>query len=130
MFLFRKKKAKHIILGEKGEKIAVKLLKKLGFKILCKNYKAGKKEIDIIALDGLVLCFVEVKTREENPFSRPADAIGDDKRNNLNIAAKHYLYKIDKPTVRYRFDAIEVICEKSKLKELKYYPNAFMPRSY
>ena len=67
-------------LGQKGEKLALGFLKKRGYKILQTNFHSRFGEIDIIAVDNSnshdpVLAFIEVKTREDNQFGTPQEAI-------------------------------------------------------
>lgn len=92
-------------LGEKGEKLAVKHLKKLGYKILERNYKNAFGEVDIIAKRGDVLSFCEVKTRLSDSFGAPSEAVDRKKRMRYIKAAQKFAqggeYVI-------RFDIIEV----------------------
>ena len=98
-------------IGNKGEKIAVKSLKKEGYKILERNYVAFSSEIDIIAENKTTLAFIEVKTRtvgKENPReARPASAVTPDKQRKIINAAKCYIatHRAEK---RISLDVIEV----------------------
>ena len=81
--------------GSWGEKIAAKFLKKRGFFLLGRNLRFKYKEIDIVALEGRELVFVEVKTRHQNlskDFSA-LSAIDDDKISNLTKAAENFIKK-------------------------------------
>lgn len=62
-------------LGAEGEEIAIKLLENQGYKILQKNFRCKIGEIDIVALEGKTLVFVEVKTRWTKEFGLPEEAI-------------------------------------------------------
>ena len=103
--------------GDRGEDAAVAYLKKNGYRILARNYTAGRREIDIIASNREYLAIVEVKTRtysKENSerFGRPALAVDADKRRNLLVAAR--IYAEEHPTKkRLRFDVIEVYFDES-----------------
>lgn len=92
-------------LGEKGEKLAARYLKKHGYKILEKNYKSHFGEIDIIAKRGDVLSFCEVKTRLNDNYGAPSEAVGAQKRQRYINAARSY--HTDGEYV-IRFDIIEV----------------------
>lgn len=95
-------------LGKEGELFAVDYLKKQGYKIKEQNYKTQLGEIDIIALDGKVLAFIEVKTRKNNAYGFPFEAVNAQKQNQIIKTAKHYLVnrKIkDNPT---RFDVLSL----------------------
>jgi putative endonuclease len=95
-------------LGQKGEDLAVDHLKKAGFKILFRNWKWGKNEIDIIAENKDFIIFVEVKTRTIDFQMHPLSAINREKQKSIVRAANGYLQKfnVDKEG---RFDIITVI---------------------
>lgn len=76
--------------GKIGEEIACKYLKSHGFKIVERNFRKGYSEIDIVALDGKTLVFVEVKTRYSNTFGNPEEAITYWKMKSLVRAAEYY----------------------------------------
>lgn len=93
--------------GLAGERLAVDYLQTLGIKTLCTRYRAGRGEVDIVALDGDVLCFVEVKHRPEGRLGSGALSLDRDKRERLQSAAKAYLDTHRHPP-RWRFDTIEI----------------------
>ena len=95
------------ILGGKGERLAVKHLKRHGYKILRTNYRTPFCEVDIIARCGDTLCFCEVKTRLSDSFGAPHEAVNAAKQN-LYIRAAHYYFKNKEPDCNVRFDIIEV----------------------
>lgn len=98
------------ITGQCGEDVAANLLKKKGCKIIERNFKCKTGEIDIIAKDKENLIFVEVKTRKNDKFGTPAEAVTYYKKQNIVKTAKMYLLK--KPTdLNIRFDIIEVYGE-------------------
>ena len=79
------------ILGQRGEKAATHYLRRRGYKILVRNFRSGKAEVDIVARDDDWLVFVEVKTRETEQFGAPSEAVDRDKQRNLTKAALDYL---------------------------------------
>jgi putative endonuclease len=95
-------------LGQKGEDLAADHLQKAGFKILFRNWKWGKNEIDIIAENQNFIVFVEVKTRNDDFQMHPVTAVTKEKQKSIIWAANGYLQKfnIDKEG---RFDIITVI---------------------
>jgi putative endonuclease len=95
-------------LGQKGEELATEHLRKAGFKILSRNWKWGKHEIDIIAENKDLIIFVEVKTRTEDYQMHPVTAITREKQKSIIWAADGYLQKfnMDKES---RFDVITII---------------------
>lgn len=68
-----------------------------------------RDEIDLVARDGEVLVFVEVKTRRSAAFGRPVTAVDRDKRRALSRAAVRYLQRLRLRRVRFRFDVVEVL---------------------
>lgn len=106
------KMAAHNNLGKEGEEEAVKLLLRKGYSILHRNWRSGKKELDIIATDKLQknLVVIEVKTRKNSSFGLPEEAINTKKIRHIVASTDAYLrkYKIDLPV---RFDIISVIGE-------------------
>ena len=83
-------------------------LKKAGFKILSRNWKWGKHEIDIIAENKNMIVFVEVKTRTDDYQMHPVTAVTTEKQKSIIYAADGYLqkFKINKES---RFDVITII---------------------
>lgn len=122
---FAKRRARHLRLGARGEKMACRALQEIGLDILCRNYRIRGGEIDIIARDDCVLCFIEVKTRHYRPFSRPADAVTTRKRQRIIRAARRYLRNTGQPPLHYRFDVVEVIFKSWRLDELRHWPAIF-----
>jgi putative endonuclease len=95
-------------LGIKGEDIAAEHLKKSGYKILIRNWKWGKNEIDIIAEKDDIFVFVEVKTRTDEFLGGVASAISTEKQKSIIYAADGYIrrFNVDKES---RFDVITII---------------------
>ena len=95
------------IVGNTGEDIASKYLIDNKYKIIERNFVAGKGEIDIIAQKKKTLVFVEVKTRQNDDFGTPADAIDYKKKKKIIETASRYIYEKN-PKTDFRFDVIEV----------------------
>jgi putative endonuclease len=95
-------------LGQKGEDLAADHLEKAGFKILFRNWKWGKNEIDIIAENRDFIVFAEVKTRSDDFQMHPVTAVTREKQKSIIWSANGYLqkFKVDKEA---RFDIITVI---------------------
>ena len=112
-------------LGQKGEDLAVDHLEKAGFKILFRNWKWGKNEIDIIAENHDFIIFVEVKTRTDDYQMHPVMAVNKEKQKSVIRAANGYLQKfgIDKEG---RFDIITVIKSVDSFK-IDHIESAFYP---
>lgn len=114
------------LLGDKGERLAARYLRKQGMRILARNYRNQFGEIDLIALDGDQVVFVEVKTRKSNRFGEPVEAVGYAKQKKLTQLALGWLKKHRLLDRSARFDIVGIIWpEDSKQPELKHYRNAF-----
>ena len=98
------------ISGKFGEAYAAKYLEENGYKIIRRNYKTKIAEIDIVAMDGDVLCFVEVKTRKNKEFGMGLEAVDKNKRNKMILGARSYLATFN-PDCDIRFDVVEVYGE-------------------
>lgn len=95
------------LLGNRGEDLAVKYLKEKGFRILMRNFKTPFGEIDIIAEDRETLVFVEVKTRSDDSFGLPFEAVDSKKRERMRKIALLYLKDLGKERP-VRFDVISI----------------------
>lgn len=101
-------------LGNIGEQTAVKYLEKNRYKILTRNFYCRQGEIDIIAVDGKEIVFIEVKTRSSNIFGRPSEAVNYYKRMHIYKSAKYFLYRHNLLNQFVRFDVIEVFIDKKR----------------
>jgi len=94
-------------IGNKGESIAVEYLIKNGFRILNTNYRHGRFEIDIIGSKDDILVFFEVKTRKNDIFGLPEEAVDDKKISRILDCANDYI--LEKQWLkRIRFDIISI----------------------
>ncbi len=97
-------------IGFEGEEHAVSYLERAGYRILCRNYRYRKAEIDILARQGPFLVVVEVKTRTGSFYEALTDSIPRAKINRLVKAAHHYIQE-EGLSLEVRFDIIQVIRE-------------------
>lgn len=95
------------LIGNRGEDLAVKYLKEKGYKVLQRNFRTPLGEIDIIADDGGILVFIEVKTRTDDSFGLPFEAVNARKRERMRKIALLYLKNIDKERP-VRFDVVSI----------------------
>jgi putative endonuclease len=79
------------LLGQRGEQWAADLLTSKGFKVVERNFRYKKAEIDIIAQQGKLLIFVEVKTRTNLDFGEPEEAVSHNKIRLILMAAESYI---------------------------------------
>jgi putative endonuclease len=113
-------------LGRLGEQLASEHLERLGYAIVSRNHRTRFGEIDLVATDGTVLVFVEVKTRRGR--GQPWDALHEAKRAQVRRMARSYLTEAhDRPRVELlRFDAIGVVVDaRGRLTRLEHVENAF-----
>jgi putative endonuclease len=112
-------------LGIRGEQIAVDLLIKKGYKILERNYRYRKSEVDIICQIGYDLVFVEVKTRSTEYFGTLSDSVDSKKIMMLSVAADHYV-KESELDLEVRFDTISIVLNET-VHEIQHIEHAFYP---
>jgi putative endonuclease len=102
--------AEHAWIGQRGEDIAAAWLRGRGAKILYRNFRApGGGEVDIVAREGKVLLFTEVKTRMAGGEGRPLDAVDDKKRSLMRRGGKEWLKLLGRRDLPWRYDVIEVV---------------------
>jgi len=96
-------------LGPRGEAYAAKYLKKKGYKIVVMNRRHKKGEIDIIAIQGQFLVFVEVRTRTSEDFMTPEASIRPDKRRTVTTTVRRLIRKHKTADLQARVDVIAII---------------------
>ena len=101
--------AAHNELGKWGEDLAVAFLQRQGYTIIERDWKSGRRDIDIIAKDETgTIVFVEVKTRRNRLFGEPEEAIDYRKMQSLQQAINHYI-KFRHLNGNVRFDIISIV---------------------
>ena len=111
--------------GVWGEIYTARYLRDNGYKIITSNYSCRFGEIDLIAQKNGVLCFVEVKTRDENSLTRPADAVDEGKQSRITATAENFIV-FSGIQEDMRFDVCEVLLDGNmKVTDLNYIENAF-----
>ncbi|MCA9034181.1 MAG: YraN family protein [Planctomycetaceae bacterium] len=115
-----------ILLGDKGENAAVRFLKKQGYRILERQHRNTFGEIDIIAMDGACIVFVEVKTRSTQSHGQPFEAVDREKQRRITRAALGWLKAKRRLDHAARFDVISIVwSEENKQPEIQHFRNAF-----
>ncbi len=107
-------------LGNRGEKIAAKFLRKQGYQIIEKNYRSRLGEIDIVAKEDESIVFVEVKTRCSTDFGLPEEALSYDKRRRLSKLALGYLVHRRIKDTNCRFDVVSILMDNKKVRKVKH----------
>ncbi|MBU0503332.1 MAG: YraN family protein [Candidatus Omnitrophota bacterium] len=110
--------------GREAEETAARFLKNKGYKIILRNYKTRLGEIDIIAKDKEVLCFIEVKARRTDRFGSGKEAVSEFKKRQISKAALVFLKDknlLNKPA---RFDVVAIGC-RDEQPGIELFKNAF-----
>ena len=117
-------------LGQRGEALAVRFLKRKGYIIVVCAARDKTGELDIVAVHQRVVIFVEVKTRTSHDAGHPAEAVDADKQRRLTNLALRYLKRHDLLEQRWRFDVVAVTWPKnSRRPTIEHYIAAFEPVS-
>jgi len=111
-------------LGRRGERAAEKYLRRSGYRIVARNFRAAGAEIDIVAMDGEALVFVEVKTRRSREAGAPEEAVDERKQRRMRRAAEVFAARYRADDVTMRFDIIAVDASGKRL-EIELLRNAF-----
>ena len=116
----------HLRRGARGEKLAGRFLRGRGYKILYRNFRDRTGgEIDIVCRDGDTLVFVEVKTRADENFGRPVEAVDRQKQLRVSKGGLAWLRMLDNPDIVFRFDVVEVLLPSKGEPRLELIQDAF-----
>lgn len=116
------------VLGSKGERVAARHLRRHGFRIITRGYRTTRGEIDLIARDGDILVFVEVKTRRSG---QPAEAVTPAKEQRLTLAALQFLKRFRLLETRSRFDVVAIVWpDETQAPTIEHIRNAFEPTGH
>lgn len=97
-------------LGPRGEALAAAYLERAGWAIAERNFRIGRKEIDLVVRRDEVVAFVEVKCRTSAGCGHPLEAIHRRKRREIREVAEGWIRRFGQPGDIYRFDAVAVVC--------------------
>jgi putative endonuclease len=112
--------------GTRSERVAARFLKRLGYRILVHNYTCPHGELDLVALDGNCIVFVEVRSTGCDDLTRPAMSVDDAKQRRLTNLALHFLQQYRLLDRAARFDVLALSWPDDKREpEIVHYPNAF-----
>jgi putative endonuclease len=110
--------------GQRGEALAIDALVEAGYEIVERNFRTPIGEIDVIAREGGVLCFVEVKWRRDENMGHPAESVTPEKQRRLARTAEWYLAKRKKIGSAARFDVVAIL-EENGIPRVEIVRNAF-----
>lgn len=112
-------------LGRNGETLAARMLQRHGWRILDRNYRAGRREIDLVARRGRTVAFIEVKTRAGTGFGDPLEAVTARKRTEISRVARDWIARRGRPGDEYRFDAIAIVWERGARPRVRHVEDAW-----
>jgi putative endonuclease len=95
-------------LGREGERLAETFLKRKGYRLVERNYRCRGGEVDLIVLDRRVVVFVEVKTRSDDQFGSPLEAVEPKKQQRMISAAQFFLHQRNLHERDARFDVVGI----------------------
>ena len=120
-------------LGERGEALARRTLKRKGLKLLAENYRCPGGEIDLIFLDtstrrrsgAETLVFVEVKTRTSDKYTSPESAVNSHKQRRIRRAADYYIARRHARDYNVRNDIVSIVIPDGAKPRIEHIPDAF-----
>jgi putative endonuclease len=115
--------APHLIFGRRCEHLAINHIRGLGYRIVTSGYRTKLGEVDIIAWDGPILVFLEVKARQND--ASPEDAVGFKKRQRIIRAARHYISRYRLHDSPYRYDIVAVTLPPQSKPQFQLFQDAF-----
>ena len=101
-------------LGDRGEALAARFLERSGWTVTHRNFRMGRKEIDLVVRRDGVVAFVEVKTRAGRGYGHPLEAITWKKRREIQQVAAAWIDRYGGPGDTYRFDAVAILMDASE----------------
>lgn len=115
---------KRLDLGKQGEQLALKRIKRLGYKCITRNYRCPLGEIDLIAKDKDCLVFIEIKTRKGKSLSYAKEAVDSRKKRQLSKVALAYMKSNNCSDTKSRFDVVAINLSEDK-PQIEVIQNAF-----
>ena len=115
---------KHNETGARGERLAEEYIIRQGYTVLHRNWRTAHKEVDLIALDGNMLVFIEIKTRGGLLFGFPEESVSPVKQAHLRKAAETFLELYPQYTT-VRFDVVGIVMRFDAVEELLHLEDAF-----
>ena len=112
-------------LGRRGEDAAARYLRKLGYLIVARGHRDNIGELDLVAVDGRTVVFIEVKTRTSHDAGHPADAVDEAKQQRLTRLALSYMKRHDLLECSARFDVVAVTWPDRGRPTIEHFKSAF-----
>jgi len=112
-------------LGRRGEDAAARYLRRLGYTIVARGHRDTIGELDLVAVDGRTLVFIEVKTRTTHDAGHPADAVDEAKQQRITRLALSYMKRHDLLECSARFDVVAVTWPDRGRPTIEHFKSAF-----
>lgn len=110
--------------GDRGEQAAIQYLIKKGYQILASNFRYGRYEIDVIAVDRDILVFTEVKATSNMDYGYPEEKVDSSKQRHIYKAAQAFIQQQGLESLDCRFDVIAIVNTSGKI-EISHIEDAF-----
>jgi putative endonuclease len=111
------------VLGDRGERAAARYVRRRGLRVVTRGYHTPWGEIDLVAREGNILVFIEVKTRRRGT---PAEAVTPEKQRRLTLAGLHFMRRHNLLEQRSRFDVVAIVwVDEKSLPRIEHIRNAF-----
>lgn len=123
----RQKEAPHLTTGRRGERTAFFYLRRLGFVVTARGWRSprARGDLDLIAWENDVLCFIEVKTRTTRAVAPAEAAVDGEKKRMLRKMAHYYMRQLPNRDVPVRFDILSIYFEAGKSANFELFRGAF-----
>jgi len=116
--------ARHNKIGEMAENLAADYILRKGYRLLERNWRFSRAEVDLIAMDNEILVFLEVKSLGNNAINKPEASVTPYKQSLIMDAASQYMVKVNHDW-EVRFDVIAIVLNEGELIDLKHFEDAF-----
>lgn len=120
--------ARRSALGNRGERLAAKYLRKQGMKILARNVRVPHGEIDIVAMENNTIVIVEVRTQSHESYKRPEDGIRSAKQKKVLHAARWYMRNRRLQQFESRIDVVAIVWPPHGTPDIRHYKNGIMAK--
>jgi putative endonuclease len=124
---FGRQQPAHLELGRRGEEAAYFYLRRHGYVVVARGWYSGKVrgDLDLVAWEKDILCFVEVKTRTSRSFATAESSVDEDKTRVLRRMARQYLHMLPIAPDQLRFDVLSIYFEMEKPADYQLFRGAF-----
>jgi putative endonuclease len=118
------------VLGRLGERAAGEFLTRSGWTVLHRNYRFGRREVDLVARRGDLVAFIEVKTRAGDGYGVPEEAVTRLKRREIELVAAAYLARERPGDVDVRFDVFAIVMQgDGAVRRIEHLEDAWRPEA-